>query len=506
MPDYTQAGGSTYNQFNGYNPTTQPTSAQNLGSTRAAPKATDAAYDDYRAYLGVGLSAEDAIARAWGNHPSPPPPPPPPPPAPAATTGGLMPKTYSLQSATVPAASSAPIPNLAFGSGSSGATPYTAAMPPAADPRTSPVKVMKGPDGQMYQTDGTKWVLFSSNLSPLPTGGVAANGQPNLSPGTWSPGSGVSVNVPAGNGNLTKITGQSTSEGTAGMMSSGQVDGGVRTTTAGAPATGQMSGGVTNQGAANPQPVPTTTGGTNNTGVGTGAGSSTTTQAGGLIPQPLPTVPTNNDPLHPLAEPALPPAPTLNNPYAGLLNPFLTPINGATYQARLAGQGVANAEQQYGLLNQRMRDDLAARGLSQGGTSGIEAGDARDLMLQTAQARTTALNDAATTAADKGAQWELAKAQGNLAYGTQAFDQYYKGQLLPGEVQGQHITNETNDANLQLIQQNWAGIKAKIAAGTQLTIAEANLQTQIASNPWLAAALGALPGLAKAGGALLSGT
>lgn len=72
-------------------------------------------------------------------------------------------------------------------------------------------------------------------------------------------------------------------------------------------------------------------------------------------------------------------------------------------------------------------------------------------------------------------------------------------QMQPGAVEGQSLTNQAAQGQIQMFRDSYQAMLAKQQAGAQLTQAEAAQAKFVADNPALMAVLGILPGLAQAG-------
>lgn len=135
------------------------------------------------------------------------------------------------------------------------------------------------------------------------------------------------------------------------------------------------------------------------------------------------------------------------------------PAMDAAYQARLAGQAVDNAEQQYRLMADRIGANAAQRGLMAGGASGIGESAMRDLAMQTAQARTRGLNDAMLASEEMKQRYGMMRAggidsfglnRGNLAIGMAADTRAQNRQdtLLPLEADAARLANQLDSGLL----------------------------------------------------------
>ena len=208
---------------------------------------------------------------------------------------------------------------------------------------------------------------------------------------------------------------------------------------------------------------------------------------------------------------AMPDAPTLRDNFTNETGPY-----DAAYQARLAGQAVDTAEQQYKLMSDRIRGNMANRGLAAGGASGIGDGLMNDLAMQTAGARTQGLNDAMLKTADSRASYGLQRAQGMSQYDNANMDRYKYLQMAPvqleqakANVAGQLLNNDQDRQQIELIRQNWDLIQQKERAGLELTLAEIDQKKWLAANSgWLGVlgmGLNALPGVGALLGAAKGG-
>ena len=148
-------------------------------------------------------------------------------------------------------------------------------------------------------------------------------------------------------------------------------------------------------------------------------------------------------------------APVYEDPYKDLVSKYegMTNPYGAEHQARLAGQAVGNAEHQYKLMSDRIRGNMAGRGLSAGGPGGIGDGLMNDLAMQTAGARTTGMNDAMIKTTELGAGWDtqragaldqfgMSRAGGQSAFQQSKQAQYADNTLMPYRAAGLALGNE----------------------------------------------------------------
>lgn len=390
--------------------------------------------------------------------------------------------------------------------------------PTLTTPPRTPVQMAQGPQPTAGQAspgaDQTSWKLtVGSGNVPIPAS------QPSV-PAAQG-GGGLSVPTPVG----PIMGGKVISEGGANQASGAQIPaaGAGVGTNGGNPAGGIGLPGGTSGG---PAPVvsPPYTGGTPAAGA-----PSPSQQGAGLAGLGLPSAPTWTQATtagggaapSTTAGPTFAPwsdAPAIRDPYTGMTSALSTEVSpfDDAYQKRLAGQAVDNAEEQYKLMADRIRGNVASRGLMSGGASGIEAGMLNDLAMQTASARTRGMNDAMLKTADQRAQYGLQRAQGldsfanNRANGMMSvdkaqYDRYRDLKMAPAELErtkaqvaGQLLQNDQDRQNLELIRQNWDLIRQKEQAGLELTLVEIETKKWLAENSgWLGLlgmGLNALPG------------
>ena len=358
-------------------------------------------------------------------------------------------------------------------------------------------------------SSGTSLGALAPSAGDFAAGGSLAS-PPGPAP-TSNVGAGnVQVNLPASSGQMTKLTGQATSEG-AGFgqtQEGGAIAGGA----------GQAMGtGTAVQGGANALPATTATGGTNNTGLGQGGGAPTAATSGPAPADPKYGQTLNYGALAPTGAvttsaptgPALPGAPSASNPYgslapttAGVANPYT-----GDYAQRTIAAGRGAIQNEYEQARQNLQADYARRGLTNAGMSGLEAGDLRTLEAGRAKDLGALDSQAYFNAADKGAAFDmskagaqdsfaLAKAGGTQGYNAQAFDQWRYGALTPGQVEQQNLANTESNQHIQAFAQEFPSTLQRLQAQGQISSYDAQTAQWVAQNQGWMAALSFLSNLA----------
>ena len=129
-------------------------------------------------------------------------------------------------------------------------------------------------------------------------------------------------------------------------------------------------------------------------------------------------------------------APVLKNYYADLVNPYTS-----EYAAQAGGMAASNVNEQGANVERQLRDQAAARGLSQAGYSGIEAQGQRQNAQDTAIARAKAYNEAMMQTKQLGAAFDFTKAGGQMQYNGQAQDAAVTNALMSGRITAQDLAN-----------------------------------------------------------------
>lgn len=121
--------------------------------------------------------------------------------------------------------------------------------------------------------------------------------------------------------------------------------------------------------------------------------------------------------------------PQFVNYYADLVNPYTE-----ADRRKAEAAAVSTAEQQYAQAADRIRAQLASRGLMAGGGTGLENALLANAAMQTAGARTQALNQIAAEFPRTQAEYNLRRTEGLMRAQDQQFQRYVDEQLLPMKV------------------------------------------------------------------------